>query len=109
MYQKVMFGPVTKPENQKLPDLSAREALVMAPIIVLMFLMGLFPNPILERTEPSVRALLKRMHPAAIEKAVGGPRASRPVKLRRDTPAHGQSAAEKPRTSPEPKEATHGR
>ncbi len=62
LYQNVMFGPVTKQENEKLPDLSLREALVMIPIIVLMVLMGLFPNPILRRTEPSMRTLVEKVN-----------------------------------------------
>ena len=39
-----MFGPITKPDNKKLPDLSLREAIIMVPIIVLMVFMGLFPE-----------------------------------------------------------------
>jgi len=61
LYQKVMFGPITKPENKKLPDLSLREAIIMIPIIALMVFMGLFPNPILSRTEPSMQKLLEQV------------------------------------------------
>jgi NADH-quinone oxidoreductase subunit M len=61
LYQKVMFGPITKPENRTLPDLSLREAVIMVPIIVLMVFMGLCPNPILKRTEPSMRKILEQV------------------------------------------------
>ena len=62
LYQKVMFGPITKPENKNLPDLSLREAIIMVPIIALMVIMGLFPNPILKRTEPSMRKIIEQVN-----------------------------------------------
>ena len=61
-YERVMFGPITKDANKTLPDLSGREIAVMAPLLALMFLMGFFPRPLLNRIEPSVMALLQRTH-----------------------------------------------
>jgi NADH-quinone oxidoreductase subunit M len=72
LYQKVMFGPVTKPENHTLPDLSLREAIIMIPIIALMVIMGLFPNPILRRTEPSMQKLLVQVNHAAAPLSLHG-------------------------------------
>jgi len=54
MYGRVMFGPRTNPKNEGMADLNAREWTVFAPILVLIFWMGLFPGAILERVEPSV-------------------------------------------------------
>ena len=62
MYQRVMFGPLTNPANRNLPDLSKREVLVFVPILVMLFVMGLYPKPFLSRMEPSVLAYLNRMH-----------------------------------------------
>jgi NADH-quinone oxidoreductase subunit M len=62
LYQKVMFGPITKQENSKLPDITLREAIIMIPIIALMVFMGLFPNPILRRTEPSMQKVLEKVN-----------------------------------------------
>ncbi len=59
MYQRVMFGPVTKDENKALKDLSVREVAVLLPLILLMFVMGLFPNLFLKYTESSIHDLLK--------------------------------------------------
>jgi NADH-quinone oxidoreductase subunit M len=42
--QKMFFGPVTKKENQNLPDMNPREILALAPLIALIFVIGLFPN-----------------------------------------------------------------
>ncbi|MDD5675836.1 MAG: NADH-quinone oxidoreductase subunit M [Chitinivibrionales bacterium] len=66
MYQKVMFGPITHEENKTIKDLTPREALIMAPIIALMVFMGLFPNPILRRIEPSVNASCAALRATAI-------------------------------------------
>ena len=61
-YERVMFGPITKAVNETIADLSARELAVMVPLLALMFLMGLYPKPLLSRIEPSVTALLARTH-----------------------------------------------
>jgi NADH-quinone oxidoreductase subunit M len=42
--QKVFFGPVTKPENKKLPDVNGRELIALAPLMAMIFIIGLFPN-----------------------------------------------------------------
>jgi NADH-quinone oxidoreductase subunit M len=61
MYQRVMFGPLTNPKNAQLKDLSTREVLVFLPILIMLFVMGLYPQPFLSRMEPSVQAYVTRM------------------------------------------------
>ena len=61
MYQRVVFGPVTNPDNESLKDLTGREAIVFAPLLLLIFWMGLFPNPVLSRLEPTVERQLARI------------------------------------------------
>jgi NADH-quinone oxidoreductase subunit M len=46
MYQRVIFGKVTKPENEKLNDLSWREKLIMVPLVLLVFGIGIYPQPL---------------------------------------------------------------
>jgi NADH-quinone oxidoreductase subunit M len=60
MFQRVMFGPVKHEENKKLKDLSFRELLVLAPLVVAIFAMGIFPNVILSKTGPSIDRFLSR-------------------------------------------------
>jgi NADH-quinone oxidoreductase subunit M len=60
MFQRVMFGPVTHKENESLKDLSGREILVLAPLIVAIFAMGVYPNFFFEKLQPSVDRLLAR-------------------------------------------------
>jgi len=60
MVQRVFFGPVTHDENKGLRDMTPRELLVMIPLVILMFWMGLYPKPWLSRMEPSIDAMLQR-------------------------------------------------
>lgn len=58
-YQRVMFGPIKKPENKALFDLTKREVCVLLPLTIMMFVMGIYPKPFLERIEPSVNNLIQ--------------------------------------------------
>lgn len=51
---KMFWGPVSNKENENLPDVTRREAYVLAPLIVLVFWIGLFPNTFLKQMEPAV-------------------------------------------------------
>ncbi len=61
MFRRVMFGPITNPENAKLRDLSAREVLYLAPILILAVWMGVYPKYFLRPMEPSVHQFLQYM------------------------------------------------
>jgi len=58
MYQRVIFGKVTRPENQHLKDLSPREKLILVPLVALIFWIGIYPKPFFDRIEPAVRSTL---------------------------------------------------
>ena len=49
LYQRTMFGKIENPKNEQLPDLSMREFVTFAPLIVLAVWMGLYPEPFLRR------------------------------------------------------------
>jgi NADH-quinone oxidoreductase subunit M len=57
-YQRVMFGQLDKPENKVLLDINLREVMVLLPLAIMMFVMGLYPKPFLSRMEPTVRQLI---------------------------------------------------
>ncbi|MBX3221541.1 MAG: NADH-quinone oxidoreductase subunit M [Labilithrix sp.] len=42
--QKMFFGPITREENKRLPDMSPRELIAVAPLVVAMFLFGFAPS-----------------------------------------------------------------
>ncbi|MHC4662919.1 MAG: complex I subunit 4 family protein [Planctomycetota bacterium] len=60
MFQRVMYGKITNPKNENLPDLSLREFVVLAPIILFIFIMGIFPTPFLRKMEKSVEHFNER-------------------------------------------------
>jgi NADH-quinone oxidoreductase subunit M len=53
--QKMFFGPLTNPKNKHLPDLTRREILALAPLVALIFVIGLFPGIFLDRMKDSVQ------------------------------------------------------
>ena len=52
--QKVFFGPIKNPANRYLPDLNARETIALAPLVIMIFVIGLFPSTFLSRSSESV-------------------------------------------------------
>jgi len=59
MYQRTMFGKITKPENESLKDLNLREKIVLIPLILAIFWIGVYPKPFFEKMEPSVKSLIE--------------------------------------------------
>jgi NADH-quinone oxidoreductase subunit M len=77
MFRRVIFGPLTNPENQKLKDLDGREILILAPVVALILFMGVYPQPLLSRMKPSIDLTLKRVFaiqgtPTAMNRSAGG-------------------------------------
>ena len=60
MVQKVFFGSITHRENQFLKDMNLREFATVLPFLVLVFVMGLRPQPFLDRIEPSTQRFIAR-------------------------------------------------
>jgi NADH-quinone oxidoreductase subunit M len=56
-YQRVFHGEPTE-ENKRFPDLSTAERMVLVPLIALIVFLGVYPKPVLDRIEPSVKALM---------------------------------------------------
>jgi NADH-quinone oxidoreductase subunit M len=57
-YERVFTGVPEKEENQILSDLSPRELAVLAPLAVLVLVIGLYPNLLLDKITPSTEAVL---------------------------------------------------
>ena len=62
LYQRTMFGAVDNPKNENLPDLSMREFVTFAPLLVLAVWIGLYPKPFLDRLETSVDKVMMRVN-----------------------------------------------
>ncbi len=63
VYQRVFHG-VPEGENATMPDLNLREKLVMAPLLLLIVGMGVYPKPVLDRINPSVDQLVQHVRVA---------------------------------------------
>ena len=63
LYQRVMFGKIDKPENEKLKDLSPRELATLVPIVVLCIWIGVYPRPFLEPLRVPVQNIVERLEP----------------------------------------------
>ena len=57
-YERVFTGIPDKEENKILSDLSAREIGILAPLAVLVLVLGLYPKVLLDKIEPSTEAIL---------------------------------------------------
>jgi NADH-quinone oxidoreductase subunit M len=57
-YERVFTGLPDKEENTLLSDLSLREIGLLAPIAVLVLVIGLYPNVVLDKITPSTEAVL---------------------------------------------------
>jgi NADH-quinone oxidoreductase subunit M len=66
VFQRVMFGELDNPKNQKLLDLNAREIAIMIPLLVMIFFMGLYPKPIIDKMEPAIKKLVAQVRVAPV-------------------------------------------
>ena len=62
LYQRTMFGKIDNPANAALSDLSLREVVMFAPLLMLAFWIGLYPAPFLRRLETSVGRVVARVN-----------------------------------------------
>ncbi len=65
MYQRVVMGEVKNSQNETLTDLDGRERLALAPMILLIFVMGIYPSLFLSRSDKAISAIRARVHPAS--------------------------------------------
>jgi NADH-quinone oxidoreductase subunit M len=56
-YQRVFHGEPDD-DNAEVADLKLTEGLVLAPLLILIVFLGVYPKPLLDRVEPSVAALV---------------------------------------------------
>jgi NADH-quinone oxidoreductase subunit M len=69
LYRKVIFGVLEKPALMGLRDIGAREILILAPLVALTILFGIYPKPVLDMSAASVAQLLENYQSAIAPKA----------------------------------------
>jgi NADH-quinone oxidoreductase subunit M len=62
LYRRIIFGKLEKASLKYITDLTWREAVVMAPLVILTIFFGFYPAPILDATAVSVEALIKNFN-----------------------------------------------
>jgi NADH-quinone oxidoreductase subunit M len=88
-YQRVMFGPLESPSVAGLPDLSLREGATLAPLLLAVFALGVYPQPVIAAINPvTVR------HLAIFGVKPDAAPAKSPTKLSPPARPHGGHAAE---------------
>jgi NADH-quinone oxidoreductase subunit M len=93
LYQRVYFGPVTNPKNEKLQDLTPREILTFAPLIAAALFIGLYPKPMFQILQKPVEQLVQTVRPGEMK----------PVLAAQPTPASEPTSANKPVAPATPK------
>jgi NADH-quinone oxidoreductase subunit M len=58
-----MFGPVTQPANEQLPDLNLREYATLVPLVILAFWIGIYPKPFFAVIEKPVQRIVEQVNP----------------------------------------------
>lgn len=54
--RRVMFGPLN-PDNDNLTDMNTREIVAALPLVIFFFVLGLFPNLVFDKVNPTAGAL----------------------------------------------------
>lgn len=58
LYQRLVLGPVT-PYVSALPDLTRREMVTVIPLVIIVFVIGLYPGAFLNLMQASVTTLVQ--------------------------------------------------
>jgi NADH-quinone oxidoreductase subunit M len=75
MYQRVVFGELRHEENRRLRDLTPREWALLAPVLLLIVWIGVYPKAFTARTEATVQALIAQVESkASVARGAAGPR-----------------------------------
>ena len=64
VYRRIIFGKLDKENLMSIKDLSYREIIVFAPLILLVFWMGVYPSPFLDVMSASVENLITNFNVA---------------------------------------------
>ncbi len=63
LYQRMFFGNIDNPKNEKLTDLNLREWAYMVPLLILSLWIGVYPKPFLAFIQQPVNALVRQVRP----------------------------------------------
>jgi NADH-quinone oxidoreductase subunit M len=64
LYRKVIFGKLEKPSLFNIRDLGWREMVILAPLVILTIVLGIYPKPVLDMSATSVTQLIDNVQHA---------------------------------------------
>jgi NADH-quinone oxidoreductase subunit M len=64
LYRKVIFGKLEKPSLFNIKDVGWREMVILAPLVILTIVLGVYPKPVLDMSATSVTQLIDNFHHA---------------------------------------------
>jgi NADH-quinone oxidoreductase subunit M len=64
LYRKVVFGKLEKPSLFNIMDIGWREMAILAPLVILTIVLGIYPKPVLDVSASSVAQLVDNFHRA---------------------------------------------
>jgi NADH-quinone oxidoreductase subunit M len=73
LYQRMFFGNIENPKNEKLNDLNIREWAYMTPLMILALWIGVYPKPFLEYIQLPVNAIVKQVRPDYVIPGMAAP------------------------------------
>jgi len=71
MYQRVFYGKIVHEENNKLKDITLVEALPIVVLVVLAIWIGVYPDPLIVRMEPSLQLVLEKFQQSEFSQMIG--------------------------------------
>jgi NADH-quinone oxidoreductase subunit M len=86
LYQRIFFGEITNPANAKLADLTLREQLTLAPLVILALWIGLYPKPIFDVIRRPSEKIVQAVGGAVLEPPALASRSSSDPALPPDEP-----------------------
>jgi NADH-quinone oxidoreductase subunit M len=66
LYKKSFFGPLTNEANKNLKDLDKKETMALIPLVALVAILGIYPKPVLDPIDNSVKHMIEKMEKKSI-------------------------------------------
>lgn len=82
LYLKTIFGKFNADKNDDLTDVNKREIITFAPLFILVFVMGIYPTPILNKIEPSVNSYILNVESLKVKRMLGAQTLVKSSKIR---------------------------
>ena len=58
LYRRIIFGALVKPSLKTIQDLTPREVILLAPLVIITIGLGIYPKPVFDVTTPAVAKLI---------------------------------------------------